>query len=192
MCSDALLQKLWIVLQRQEIDGFVKDGKADASSVTVLARSGVGVAVRKGAPKPDISTPEALKRTLLAAKSITYVDPAGGGLSGVHFAKVLDRLGIADELKPRTVLHANARAGGVLVANGQAEIGVNIIWELSRLPGIDLVGPLPADLQNTFVYAAAIMSGAKDAAASKVLLDFLRTPEAATVIKAKGMEPATP
>lgn len=181
-----------IVLPRQGIDGFVKDGKAGASNVTVLARSGLGVAVRKGAAKPDISTPEVLKRTLLAAKSITYLDPAGGGVSGVHFAKVLDRLGIADEMKPKTILHANARAAGVLVANGQAEIGVNVIQELIPLPGIDFVGPLPADLQNTIVYAAAIMTGAKDAAASKVLVDFLRTPEAAAVINAKGMEPANP
>ncbi len=181
-----------IVLPQQGIDGFVKDGKAEASNVSVLARSGVGVAVRKGAPKPDISTPEALKRTLLAAKSIAYLDPAGGGASGVHFAKVLDRLRITDEMKPKTILHANARAGGVLVASGDAEIGVNVMQELIPLPGIDLVGPLPAELQNTVVYAATIMTSAKDAAASKVLVDFLRTPEAAAVIKAKGMEPVNP
>lgn len=181
-----------IVLPRQGIDGFVKDGKAGAGDVTVLARSGIGVVVRKGAPKPDISTPEALKHTLLAVKSITYLDPAGGGASGVHFAKVLDRLGIADEMKPKTVLHANARAAGVLIASGQAEIGVNVIQELVPLPGIDFVGPLPADLQNTVVYAAAIMTDARDATASKALVDFFRTREAAAVIKAKGMDPENP
>ena len=81
----------------------MKDGKAAAGNVTVLARSGIVVAVRKGAPKPDISSPDALKRTLLAAKSISYVDPASGGASGIHFAKVLDRLGIANEMKSKTV-----------------------------------------------------------------------------------------
>jgi molybdate transport system substrate-binding protein len=157
--------------------------------VTVLARSGIGVIVRKGAPKPDISMPEALKHTLLAAKSITYLDPAAGGTSGIHFAKVLDRLGIAVEMKPKTVLHPNARAAGSLVANGEAEIGINLIQELMPLPGVDLVGPLPGDLQNTLVFTAAVVTGAKDTTSAKALIDFLKTPEAATVIKAKGMEP---
>ena len=178
-----------VVLPRQGVDGLVKDGRASPGSVTVLARSGIGVAVRKGGPKPDISTPAAFRRTLLAAKSITYLDPASGGTSGVHFASVLDRLGIADEMKPKTVLHSNARAAGALVANGEAELGVNLVQELIPLPGIDLLGPLPGDLQNTLVFCAAIMTGAKDAGASKALIDFLRTPEAITVIKAKGMEP---
>ncbi len=178
-----------VVIPRQGVDRMVKDGKASADTVTVLARAGIGVVVRKGAPKPDISTPEALKRALLAAKSITYLDPAAGGTSGVHFAGVLDRLGIAAEMKPKTVLHPNARAAGVLVANGEAEIGINLIQELIPLPGIELIGPLPGDLQNTIVFAAAAMTGAVDAAAVKALIDFLRTPEAAVVIKAKGMEP---
>jgi molybdate transport system substrate-binding protein len=147
------------------------------------------VAVRKGALTPDISTPETLKRALLAAKSITYLDPAGGGVSGAHFAKVLDRLGIADAMKAKTVLHPNAAAAGVLVANGDAEIGINIIQELIPLSGIDVVGPLPSDLQNTIVFAAALMTGAKDTAAATALIEFLRTPEAAAVIKTKGMEP---
>ena len=113
---------------------FVKDGKAAAGNVTVLARSGIGVAVRKGAPKPDISSPEALKRTLLAAKSISYVDPASGGASGIHFAKVLDRLGIANEMKSKTVFPNPKTPAevGVLVANGEAEIGVHVN------PGIDV------------------------------------------------------
>lgn len=178
-----------IVLPLQGIDGLVKAGKASANNVSVLARSGIGVAVRRGAPRPDISTPDAMKRTLLAAKSITYLDPAGGGVSGVHFAIVLDRLGIADEMKPKTLLHANAPAAGALVASGKAEIGVNLIQELIPLPGIDLVGPLPTDLQNTIVFVATIMTDTKDATTSKVLVDFLRTQEAVAVIKTKGMEP---
>jgi molybdate transport system substrate-binding protein len=183
-----------VIATRQGIDGLVKNGKAAADNVTVLASAGISVAIRKGAPKPDISSPDALKRTLLAAKSISYVDPASGGASGIHFIKVLDRLGIANEMKSKTVF-PNPKAPaevGVLVANGEAEIGVHIIVELISVAGIDLVGPLPGDLQNTIVFSAAIMSGAKDATAAKALVNFLRTPEAVAVIKAKGMEPANP
>ena len=181
-----------IIIPRQGIDGLVKDGKAVAGNVTVIARSSIGVAVRKGAPKPDILSPDALKRTLLAAKSITYVDPAGGGVAGIHFAKVLDRLGIANEMKSKTVFPDIPKTTvGTLVANGEAEIGVHQIQQLISEPGIEIVGPLPGDLERTEVFAAAIMDSASDAAASKALVNFLRTPEAAAVIKAKGMEPAT-
>jgi molybdate transport system substrate-binding protein len=135
-----------------------------------------------------------LKRTLLAAKSISYVDPASGGASGIHFVKVLDRLGIANEMKSKTAFPNPKTPAevGVLVANGQAEIGVHIIVELISVAGIDIVGPLPGDLQNTIVFAAAVMASAKDAEAAKALVTFLRTPEAVAVMKAKGMEPATP
>ena len=181
-----------IIIPREGIDGLVKDGKAVAGNVTVIARSSIGVAVRKGAPKPDILSPDALKRTLLAAKSITYVDPAGGGVAGIHFAKVLDRLGIANEMKSKTVFPDIPKTTvGTLVANGEAEIGVHQIQQLISEPGIEIVGPLPGDLERTEVFAAAIMDSASDAAASKALVNFLRTPEAAAVIKAKGMEPAT-
>jgi len=183
-----------VIALRQGIDSLVKNGKAAADNVTVVAHSGIVVAVRKGAPKPDISSPDALKRMLLAAKSISYVDPASGGASGIQFAKVLDRLGIANEMKSKTVFPnpKTPAAVGVLVANGEAEIGVHVIQELIPVAGIDLVGPLPGDLQNTIVFSAAIITGAKDAAAAKALVDFLRTPDSAKVIKAKGMDPATP
>ena len=183
-----------VIALRQGIDSLVKNGKAAADNVTVLAHSGIVVAVRKGASKPDISSPDALKRMLLAAKSISYVDPASGGASGIHFAKVLDRLGIANEMKSKTVFPNPKTPAevGVLVANGEAEIGVHVIQELIPVAGIDLVGPLPGDLQNTIVFSAAIITGAKDATAAKALVDFLRTPDSAKVIKAKGMDPATP
>jgi molybdate transport system substrate-binding protein len=182
-----------VITVRQGIDTLVKDGKAPAG--TAVARAGIFVAVREGAPKPDVSSPDALKRTLLAAKSISYVDPASGGASGIHFAKVLDRLGIASEMKSKTVFPdpKSPAAVGVVVANGDAEIGVHIIQELIPVAGIEIVGPLPGDLQDTIVFSAAIMTGAKDnIAAAKALVDFLRTSESAKVIKAKGMEPATP
>ncbi|MBX9778362.1 MAG: molybdate ABC transporter substrate-binding protein [Xanthobacteraceae bacterium] len=178
-----------VVAPQQGIDRLAKGGHAIPGSITVLARSGIGVVVRKGAPKPDISTPEALRRALLAAASVTCLDPAAGGLSGVHFAKVLDRLGIADEMRPKLIFHPNAKAAGALVADGKAALGINLVQELMPLPGIELVGPLPGDLQLNVVFAATFMTGAKDAAASKALIEFLRTPEAVAVIKAKGMEP---
>jgi molybdate transport system substrate-binding protein len=183
-----------VIATRQGIDGLVKNGKATANNVTALASAGISVAIRKGAPKPDISSPDALKRTLLAAKSISYVDPASGGASGIHFIKVLDRLGIANEMKSKTVFPNPKTPAevGVLVANGEAEIGVHIIVELISVAGIDIVGPLPGDLQNTIVLAAAVMASAKDAEAAKALVNFLRTPEAVAVTKAKGMEPAAP
>ena len=178
-----------VIIPRQGIDGLVKDGKAAAGNVTVLASSGIVVVVRKGAPKPDISSPDALKRALLAAKSITYGNPADGGASSIHFAKVLDRLGIASEVKSKTTYAKSGRDTGDIVADGKAELGVNQLQVLMPVAGIDVVGPLPGDLQATTVFAAAIMSGAKDTAASKAFINFLRTPEAAKVIKAKGMEP---
>jgi molybdate transport system substrate-binding protein len=183
-----------VITLRQGIDALVKDGKAPTGNVTVLARSGIVVVVPKDTSKPDISSPDALKRTLLAAKSISYVNPASGGASGIHFAKVLDRLGITNEIKVKTVFPnpQTPAAVGVVVANGEAEIGVHIIQEVISVAGIDVVGPLPGDLQNTIVFAAAVMASAKDAEASKALVNFLRTPEAAAVIKAKGLEPAFP
>jgi len=156
-----------VIATQQGIDGLVKNGKAAADYVT-LASAGISVAVRKGAPKPDIASPDALKRTLLTAKSISYVNPSTGGASGIHFAKVLDRLGIANEMKSKTVFPNPQTPGGVgfLVASGDAEIGVHISVELISVAGIDIVGPLPGDLQNTVIFAAALMASAKDAGAS--------------------------
>jgi molybdate transport system substrate-binding protein len=177
-----------VVLTTQDgIDSLLKDGKVVNDNVIVIARSGLGVAVRKGARKPDISSPEALKRALLAAKSITYNNPASGGASGVHFAKVLERLGIAKEVQAKTI-YSNNEAGS-LVAAGKAELGVTQMASLMRVKGVEVVGPLPGDLQASTVYAAAIPSGAKHVNAAKALVAFLRGPEAAKVFKAKGMEP---
>ena len=142
------------------------------------------VAVRKGAPKPDISSPEALKRTLLAARSITY----GRGAGSEHFEKVLERLGIANDVKSKIVRGAPGDTG-VRVANGEAEIGVTLLPVLIPVAGIEIVGPLPGDLQDTLVFSAAIMAGTKEPAASKAFIDFFRTPEAASVLRTKGMEP---
>lgn len=181
-----------VIIPHQGIDGFVKSGKVAPENVTVVARAGIGVAVRKGAPKPDISSPEALKRALLNAKSVAYPNPELGGPTGVHFDKMLDRLGIGNEIRAKRVFPktpGGAEVGG-LVASGEAEIGAHQIQELMPVAGIEVVGPLPNDLQNVYFFSAAIMTGAKNVAASKELINFLRTPGAAVVIKAKGMDRA--
>ena len=174
------------------IDALAKQGKIVADSRVDLARSGMGVAVRAGAPRPDISTPEALRRTLLAAKSIVYTDPALGSPSGVHFAKVLERLGIAEEMKAKSRLHDGTSFNAELVARGEIELGVQQISEIVPVKGAELAGPLPADLQLTSVFAIGIGTAAKERAAARELIKFLMSPAAAAAIKATGMEPAGP
>lgn len=173
-----------IIIPQQAMDGLVKDGKVDVDSVRLLARSGMAVAVRKGASKPDISTPDAFRRTLLAARSITY----GRGAGSEHIEKVLDRLGIANDVKAKTIRGAPGDTG-VRVANGEAEIGITLLQVLMPVTGIDIVGPLPGDLQDTLVFAVARMAGNGDITASQTLVDFLRSPKAAKTFRAKGLEP---
>jgi molybdate transport system substrate-binding protein len=181
-----------VIIPRSGIDGFVREGRTSAGDTATVARSGMGVAVRAGARRPDLSTPEDFTRMLLAARSVTYSDPAHGGGGGIHVATVLDRLGIAAEMKPKTVFLPRAGAIGVLVASGQADLAIGQIQELMAVPGIEVVGPLPTELQNTFVFWAAVMARATEIEAGKALINFLRSPEAAVVVKAKGMDPATP
>ncbi len=153
----------------------------------------VGISVRAGTPKPDISSVEAVKQSLLAAKSIAYADPAKGGASGVHFARVLEKLGIIQQMRPKTILIPGAGAAEV-VAKGEAQIAVSQTQDLIRTAGADYVGPLPPELQNTtdFVFSAGVLVGAKEPDVARALLKFLSGPEAARLIKAKGMEPGAP
>lgn len=168
-------------------------GRLVAGTVTAIAGSALGVAVQKGVPKPDISSAEAFKRAFLAAKSIAVSKPVGGGQSGVHMAKVFERLGIADAMAAKAKYGTGGVTGlvGLIIKRGEAEIGVQQIAELLAVPGIDLVGPLPAELQSITPFVAAIPAGATNAEASRQLIDFLTTPAAKQVIKAKGLEPAT-
>jgi molybdate transport system substrate-binding protein len=181
-----------LLVPQAGIERLTKDGKVMIGSAAVIARSGSGIAVRTGAPKPDISSPDALKRTLLAARSVSHSDPGGGGASGIHFAKVLDRLGIADEMKAKTVLPKPGSLPGQTVANGEAEIGVGTVQGLITIAGIEIVGPLPIELQDTLVFVAANMISTKQLEAGKAFIDFLRSPEAVAGIKAMGMEAGAP
>ena len=155
-----------------------------AGTRTDVARGGIGSAVRAGAPKPDLSTVDALKRALLEAKSITYATEGG---SGIYFAALLERLGIAETMRPKTKFGAGNVAE--LVAAGDADMAVQLITELIAVRGVQLVGLLPAEVQSYIVLSAAVGSRAREPAIANGLLRFLTAPATASVYKAKGLEP---
>ena len=168
------------------LDDLIKAGKVVAGSRIDFVRSSAGVAVRAGAKKPDISTPEAVKAALLAAKSVGISQ----GPSGVHFMTVLQRLGIADEIKAKRVTPPLGTRIGTLIARGDAEIGVQQITELLLIPGIDYVGPLPKELQANIIYSLATPASAKQQDATKALAKFLTSETAVPVMKKLGLDPA--
>ena len=173
------------ILSQPAIDAVAAQGKIMPDSRRTFARCAVGIAVRAGAPKPDISSVENLKRALLAAKSIAHTT---SGASGIHFSGVVEKLGIADEVKAKAVKNQGGLIG-TLVADGKAELAVQQIPELMAVPGVDLVGPLPQELQSISVVTVGIFSASKEKAAAQALIDFLSQPSSARVFKAKGLEP---
>ncbi len=177
-----------IMLSRPAMEDLSKQDKFMPGSIVDIAGTPVAVAVQAGAPKPDIGSPDALKKALLAAKSIVYSDPAKGGASGVYFAKVVEKLGLTEQLKAKTILVAGAQAGEVL-ARHEADIGVAQASEIVPVAGAQLVGPLPGELASTTEFTAAIGAGSKQAEAAKALIQFLTGPNAVPVFKAKGFQP---
>jgi molybdate transport system substrate-binding protein len=167
------------------IDDLIKQGKVPAATRADIAKSGAGVAIKKGAPKPDISTADAFKRTLLAAKSIAYV---GTGATGANMRKIFERLGITEEMKAKTKILSGVSAADA-VADGTAELGFTQISEVLAVAGAELAGPLPPELQVYTVFPAGVSANAKDPAAAQSFVKFLTAPSAVPVIKAKGMEP---
>lgn len=163
-------------------------GKVTADSQMIIAKVGVGAFVRKGVVKPDITSVETFKRSMLAARSISYPDPAGGGASGIYMAKLLERLGIAAEMKPKTKLSPAAKVLYESVASGDVEIGFNQISEVLAQPSVEFVGALPPEIQNYTQFAPGIITGINQADAGRALVTFLSSPAAATVLKAKGFE----
>jgi molybdate transport system substrate-binding protein len=168
------------------LDALAKEGKVVTGSRIDFARPRVGVAVKAGAPKPDISTPDGFRNTLLKAKSIGY----SKGPSGIHLDGVMKRLGIFDQVKSKLIQPALGVRVGTLVARGEAEIGVQQINELVTIPGIDFVGPLPGDLQTVLVYSLAVPATAKERTAAAALVKYLTSEAALPVFKKIGLDPA--
>ncbi len=171
------------------VDDLAGAGKIAPGTRVNLATVGVGVVVKEGAPKPDVSTVEAFKSALLAAKSVAYIDPASGGSSGLYINRLLERLGIADQVRPK----AKLKKGGYvaeLIVSGEAELGLHQISEIVPVKGAALVGPLPKEIQNTTTYAAGLSASSQNNDAAQALIKVLSGPTAATVLKSKGMEPA--
>jgi molybdate transport system substrate-binding protein len=173
------------ILASGSVDELIKVGKVVPGSRVDLAKSGMGIAVRAGAPRADISSSDAVKRALLAAKSIGY----SGGASGAYVTELFQRMGIAEELKPKLRQAPPGVPVGALVARGEVEIGLHQMSELLPVAGIDILGPLPADIQQFTVFAAGVSTGAKTPDAAKELVKFLTAPETVPLIRKKGMEP---
>jgi len=177
-----------LILSSAAVDTLRAAGKLVAGSEVTLASSATAIAVKAGAPKPDISSPEALKQTLLKAKAIAYTDPAAGGASGVYFAKLVERMGIAGELQAKTKHPPAGGFSGDLLLTGEADIAVQQKPELLHVAGTEIVGFLPGDLHVVTVFAAAIMAGSRNADAAVALIKLLRTPDAVAVFRAKGLD----
>jgi molybdate transport system substrate-binding protein len=171
------------LLPRPELDALASGGKIAPESRTDITRSAVGLCVRAGAPKPDITTVENLKQALLAARTIGYSD----GPSGAYIADLLARLGLAEATKPK--IRLTSRPVAEIVAAGEAEIGMQQIVAILPVTGAELVGPLPSELQNIIVYAAGLSAAAGENASAHALIEFMATPDMARLIRAKGMEP---
>jgi molybdate transport system substrate-binding protein len=178
------------VLTPEAIDALANEGKIVPGTRADIAKTGVGVVVKKGAPLPDISTVAAFKQALIAAKSVAYIDPKAGGSSGIYVAKLLDRLGIAAQVNAKAVL---VQGGAVAdhVADGEAEIGIHQISEILPVAGATLVGPLPAEIQNFTVYSAGVGTTTQNRETATGLVKFLSGPHAISIIRAKGMQPAS-
>ena len=162
-------------------------GTVIAGSATPLARTGIGIGVLEGAPLPDISSVEGFRKALLAARAVAYIDPAVGGTSGKHFASVLERLGIADAIRPKAVLVPGGYAAE-RVAKGEADLVVHQISEILPVKGVMLVGPLPPELQLYTTYTAALMSGTVNAEAARAWIRYLAGPAGRKAFADRGME----
>jgi molybdate transport system substrate-binding protein len=174
-----------VILSSTGTEELVKQGKIIANSRTNFATSGIGVVVRGGAPKTDISSAEALKAAVLAAKSVVY----SSGASGLYIVTMFEKLGIAEQVKPKVVSVKTAEPVGEVVARGDAEIGFHQVSELVHVKGIQIVGPLPAGLQHITVFSGGAHAEAKESDAARALIKFLTAPAAAEVLKKHGLEP---
>jgi molybdate transport system substrate-binding protein len=179
-----------LILNRAGIDTMTRDGRVLPGSEVTLASSPASIAVKAGAPRPDISTVEALKRSLLAARAISYSNPAAGGASGIHFAKVIEQLGIADAVNAKNRFPPPAGLCAQFLPTGEVELAIQQTPELLQVAGIEIVGPLPEPYQLVTVFVAGIEKSSTRAKEAKALVDFLRSPTATAVFREKGLDPA--
>ena len=174
-----------VIMQAKDIDALIAAGRIAAGSRVDLATSGVGIAVRSGAPRPDISSAAALKRALLAAKAVAF----STGPSGVYILELFERLGIAAEIKAKSV-QIKGEPSGAAVARGDAEIAFQQVSELLPVPGIDFIGPLPSEIQRITTFSAGVQKSAPEPAAAQTWINYLTSPTAAPALRKSGMEPA--
>lgn len=174
-----------LVASPEQIDMLIKQGKIDAQTRIILARSGIGVAVRAGAAKPEIGSVEAFKSALLQAKSIAYLKE---GQSGIYLAGLMERLELAEALKAK-VVRPEQDIVSELVAKGEAELGLVVITQIQTTPGVELAGPLPPEIQSHVIFATGVSTNSRAPYAAKALIKFLTTPRAAAVMKSQGMQP---
>jgi molybdate transport system substrate-binding protein len=179
-----------MILIRGNVDTLLKDGKVAPGSDATFGKSIFAVGIKAGAPKPDISTPDAFKQALLASKAVSFSDPATGGASGVYTVKQFKRMGIAEQMKSKSKHPPSGGFAGTLLVNGEADLAINSKPELLMVPGVEVVGPLPGDMAFTVIYTAGVQTGTAQADAAKALVKYLMSPEAQAVFKAKGFDPA--
>jgi molybdate transport system substrate-binding protein len=190
--TTAIMQKMaagerhdLIVISGTEIDELIRQGKIIADSRVNLARCGIGIAIRAGAPKPDVSSADALKRALLAAKTVGYTS----GPSGIYMGKLIERMGIADQIKPKFRSVPSGGTIGTIVASGDCEIGFQQVSEIVHIPGVDFAGPLPPEVQHVTVFCCGVQTGSANDVAGRSLASFLSSAGAAAVMKKHGLEP---
>jgi molybdate transport system substrate-binding protein len=177
-----------VIVTAPQLAGLVKEGKVQAGSATPVAKSGVGIAVKSGSRKPRVASVEDFKKALLGAKTVVYADPAGGGAAGIHVGGLIQKLGIAEQLKPKTRLAKGGDISEVTAAQPDGVIGMTQISEIVGKPGVELVGPLPEEVQLYTTFAVGAATGAKQAGAANAFIKFLKGPAATAAIKAKGMQ----
>ena len=177
-----------ILVASPELDKLIAEGKVVGPRIDI-SRTGIGIAVKKGAPKPDVSTPEALKRALLAAKSVGHTAPAGGGITALHLLRTFEKLGVAKEVAAKTKLAAGGPNGRVstLIVSGEAEIAFQQVSELMTNPEVEVIGMLPDELQQITINSAGITAVAKEPGAARALIKYLTAPEAMALYKKTGL-----
>ena len=178
------------IVTNQAVDDLIKQGRIVPGTRADIAHSAMALAVQQGAPKPDISTPEKFKQTMLAAQSLGMSNPVGGGVSGGILIGIFEQLGIAEQMKPKLTFGAGGPAGliGFLLVRKEVEVGIQQMPELMAVPGIDIIGKLPFGMRTVSVFSAGLSTAASDATAARALIDFLTTPQAKAAIRSMGME----